>query len=375
MRIAIVADWLTTFGGAEHVLANMTAMWPDAPLFTTVAKRGRLGPLDHSEIRSCPSLQWLYDRIGAHQMLLPLMPRAIEGMDFTGFDVVVSSSHAVAKAVIVPPGCAHVCYCHTPMRYAWEMEEQYLRDYRVPSWAYGRVRRILKQLRRWDLSTAKRVDAFIANSSAVAERIARIYGRESCVLPPPVADTLFAHPLPTAPGAHPYYLAIGRLVPYKRLDLLIESANALGFPLWIAGQGQEEERLRAMAGPTVRFLGFVPDADLPALYANATALLFPQFEDAGLVLLEAMACGTPVIAYREGGARDAVEDGVTGILLQEQTVASMQSALARFAAVQWDRQRIRDAASRFSQEHFRTGLSRIVQDAAAATQHRLTTPE
>ncbi len=366
MKIALVADWLTTFGGAEHVLAELVDLWPDAPLYTTVARHGKLGPLDAHDIRPSRGLQRIYDVIHVHQILLPWMPNAIEAIDLSGYDVVLSSSHAVAKAVVVPPSCVHVCYCHTPMRYAWEMEEQYLNDFRVPQWMRPRIRKILKHLRRWDNSTAKRVDAFIANSTTIAERIQRIYGRASVVIPPPVADHFFATPLiPAAQRGEPYYLAVGRLVPYKRFDLLIESANALKFPLWIAGKGQEEERLRAMAGPTVRFLGFVPDADLPGLYAHAKALLFPQFEDAGLVLLEGIASGTPVIAYREGGARDAVEEGVTGVFLDEQTSASMEQAMRRFNEVQWDASRIRERAQRFTRERFRTHVQASVTEAVA----------
>lgn len=366
MRVAIVADWLTTFGGAEHVLAELLELFPDAPVFTTVVNRGKLGPLNDADIR--PSrLQTLYRLLGRHQILLPLMPRAIEDIDLTGFDLIISSSHAVAKGIVPPSSAKHVCYCHTPMRYAWEMEEEYLRDFRVPGFLRGRVKRELSRLRRWDMTTAKRVDAFIANSSTTQERIARIYGRESVVIPPPVEDRFFdvaSYELRVTDNSkretRNYFLAVGRLVPYKRFDLLIQAANELKLPLKIAGRGQDESRLKAMAGPTVEFLGFVPEANLQSLYANAEALLFPQYEDAGIVLLEAQATGTPAIAFKAGGALDAVEEGKTGVFFAEQTVDSFREALVRFRAMHFDRAEIRKRAERFRKQRFREDILEFI---------------
>lgn len=380
MRTAIVADWLVTYGGAEHVLAELRALYPDAPFFTTVARQASLGPLKDVEI--CTTrLQPLYDLVGNHQILLPLLPRAIESIDLTGYDLVISSSHAIAKGVIVPPSALHVCYCHTPMRYAWEMEETYLNDFGVPRALRGMVKRQLSRLRRWDLTTAQRTDVFIANSATTQERIMRIYGRESTVIPPPVDERFFRENIrrlqvtgSTAERSNlqsatdHYFLAIGRMVPYKRFDLLIELANELRLPLKIAGKGQDEQRLRAMAGPTVEFLGFVPDADLPSLYANADALLFPQYEDAGIVLLEAQACGTPVIAYAAGGATDAVRDGETGVFFAEQTGESLRGAIERFRTLSFDRALIRAHAARFRQSAFRERFSAEVERALSDRQ-------
>ncbi len=359
MRTALIADWLPTFGGAEHVVSALRGIWPDAPVFTTVAKRGNLGPLDAADIRT-GRLQWLYRLIGRHQYLLPLMPRAIEDIDLRGYDLIISSSHAVGKGVIPPSNAVHVCYCHTPMRYAWEMEEEYLKDFRIREPLKTIVRRQLKRLRRWDLSTAKRVDVFIANSSETQERIARIYGRESTVISPPVEDRFFDAPS-TSQNSDSYFLAIGRLVPYKRFDLLIELANVLRLPLWIGGTGTERARLQAMAGPTVKFLGFVPDADLPTLYAGAKAVLFPQVEDAGIVPLEAMASGTPVIALGRGGALDVVVDGVTGLLVPDQTVDAFSAAITRANGIAWNRAGIREHARRFSDGEFKRRISETVQ--------------
>jgi glycosyltransferase involved in cell wall biosynthesis len=228
-------------------------------------------------------------------------------------------------------------------------------------------------LRRWDLTTAKRVDLFIANSTTTQERIKRIYGRESVVIPPPV-DERFLKATSYEPRemsntrsskleARSYFLAAGRMVPYKRFDLLIELANKLQLPLKIAGRGHDETRLRKMAGPTVEFLGYLSDDELAAAYAGADALLFPQYEDAGIVLLEAQASGTPVIAYRAGGAMDAIVDGTTGIFFDEQTIPSLHDAVKRFSEKDWNRAHIRTHAAQFSQHLFREKMQKEIDDA------------
>lgn len=355
MKISITADWLVTKGGAERVIAEMLTLWPHAPLFTTVARQECLAPL-RPDIR-VSRLQKLYRILSEHRLLIPLMPAAVESWDLRGYDVILSSSHAVAKGCIPPSNAFHICYCHTPMRYAWEMEEEYLKDFGL--WGPLRViaKRELAKLRSWDLSAAKRVDLFIANSKSIAERIKRIYGRESIVLTPPIHDRFLSAPL----LAHEnYFFAVGRLVPYKKFDLLIETANAMQLPLKIAGEGPEGARLRKSAGPTVEFLGRVPDEDLPALYARARAVLFPVHEDAGLVPLEAQACGTPVIALRKGGALDTVIEGKTGLFFDVQTVGALQEALRKFEEMRFDSSLLREHAQQFSSERFRTRLSQII---------------
>lgn len=245
------------------------------------------------------------------------------------------------------------------MRYAWEMEEEYLNDFCIPQLLKPLARKKLRTARRWDLSTAKRVDIFIANSTATQERIKRTYGRESIILPPPIHERFFKvryRARNYSPQTRRYYLAVGRLVPYKRFDLLIEVANARTLPLKIAGTGMDEKRLRSSAGPTVEFLGHVPDEDLPALYAGAAALLFPQWEDAGLVPLEALASGTPVVAYARGGVLDVVFDGTTGILFPQQTPESLIEALQRFERSTWSTDVVRASVERFSQRNFRATL-------------------
>ncbi len=358
MKTAIVADWLPTFAGAEHVIAELTTIWPEAPLFTTIANHGELGPLDTADIRTT-SLQRWYKLLGTHRPLLPFMPRSLESINLSGYDVIVSSSHAVGKGIVPPSNAVHICYCHTPMRYAWEMEQQYLSDYRIPNTLRQTVRLTLSKLRRWDLTAAKRVDTFVANSGAVQERIKRIYGRESVVIHPPASSQFFVGDVNAKRSG---LVAIGRLVPYKRYDLLIAVANRLQLPLTIAGDGPDSDRLKRMAGPTVRMLGRVADAILPELYRSASALLFPQEEDAGVVPLEAQACGTPIIAYGVGGALDTVVEGKTGLFFPEQTEDSLIAAINKFKTMQFDPNTIREHAKQFHADRFREKMSTVVEE-------------
>lgn len=258
------------------------------------------------------------------------------------------------------------------------MEEQYFDDFHIPRTLRAPLRRILKHIRRWDLQTAKRVDHFIANSRTTQERIRRIYNRESVVIPPPVHNRFFQQaigPRSQSLGPSPYFLSVSRLVPYKRIDLLIAAANARGFPLKIVGEGQDHRRLERLAGPTVTFLGHVPDDDLPVLFAGAHALLFPALEDAGLSPMEAQACGIPVIAYGKGGVCDTVKDSSTGITFHEQSLSSLLDALERFSTVSWDHQRIRAHAQQFSAEKFRERVSEEVGRAVDFRSHASTRPE
>lgn len=364
MKVAITADWIMSAGGAEQVIGALAEAFPDAPVYTAVAAETLPAALARTDVRVSGLQRW-YRLLKKHQPLLPWMPRAMESFDLRPFDVVLSSSHAVGKGVLPPPHALHVCYCHTPMRYAWFMEEDYLRDFGVPRVAWPLVRRMIARLRAWDLATSKRVDVFLANSRTTANRIRDVYGRESIVVPPPVDERFFDVPLRAA-GEPSYFLAVGRMVPYKRFDLLIEAANAAGFRLKIAGTGQEEARLRSLAGPTVEFLGHVPDAELPALYAQAEAVLFPQEEDAGVVLLEAQACGTPVIAYAAGGALDLTAEGRTSILFPRQTVESLLAALTHFQARKWDRGAIRAHVRECKRSDFCARVRSIVGEAHAS---------
>ncbi len=359
LKLALVADWLPVFAGAEHVIADFCDIWPDAPIYTTIANYKKIGPLADKDIRTS-SLQKWYRILGKHEPLLPWMPRTLEKIDLRGYDVIVSSSHAVGKGIIPPSTAKHICYCHTPMRYAWEMEEQYLHDFHIPKFLRKAVKKRLKYLRRWDLSTAKRTDVFLANSSATQERIKRTYNRDSIILHPPVSDRFYNIPFAKKNKDHTYFLAVGRLVPYKRFDLLVEAANKLQFSLKIVGTGQDASRLKKIAGPTVEFLGFVPDDKLAKLYRGAGALIFPQVEDAGVVPIEAQACGTPIVAFEEGGILDTVEENKTGIFFREQTVDSIKEALDVLDHATFDPNAIRAHAAQFSSKEFKRKLKEIV---------------
>ena len=363
MNVAITADWIMATGGAEQIIGAFADAFPGAPIFTTVAAEKRFGSLANADVQPSGLQRW-YRLLKKHQPLLPWMPRAMESFDLRGYDAILSSSHAVGKGIVPPAGSVHVCYCHTPMRYAWFMEDDYLRDFNVPRVLWPLIKRKLHGLRAWDLATAKRVDVFLANSETTAKRIRDVYGRDSTVVHPPVDDRYFAAPL-GAEGEAPYFLAVGRLVPYKRFDLLVDAANAAGFRLKIVGTGQDEDRLKKLAGPTVEFLGRAPDDALPELYANAKALLFPQEEDAGIVLLEAQASGTPVIAYGAGGALDLTAEGVSSMLFPEQTRASLLAAIAHFDAKSWDRAAIRARVQECTRANFERRIQDIVRDAHA----------
>lgn len=352
-RIALVHEWLVTWGGSESVLASLSRVYADAPIFVLVSRPDtrtaeRFG---HHDVRTT----WL-DRIPGigrfYRMALPLMPSVWAGLDLGDFDVVITSSHSMAKAVRVPNG-VHVCYCHSPPRYLWDLNEEYR------SGAAALLRGpILERLRRQDLQAAAGVDFFIANSRFVAERIERIYGRPAHVVYPPVDLDLFEPE--TGAGAH--YLAGGRLVAYKRVDRAIEAANRAGLPLVVFGDGPERARLEAMAGPTVRFTGRVSHETLHALLRDARGYLFPGVEDFGILPVEAQAAGRPVIALAEGGATETVIDGETGILYRDDSVDGLIEAWERADRQSWDASACRGNAERFSRPRFEKELGRLVRD-------------
>jgi len=365
-RVAISHEWLTIPGGSEQVVMAMLDVFPQAELFTTV-----YDPAPWPEaITSRPVHASFLDRIpGAarhYPKLLPLMDAAFRRFDLSGFDLVLSSNHACAKNLRVPGGVPHVCYCHTPMRYAWDPAFLAGED-------LGRVgrlgaRALLPWLRRRDLAASRGPSRFLANSTFVAERIRRFYGRDADVLHPPVdVDPLLG--LERRDGG--YYLFLSRLVPYKRADLAVAACARLGRPLKVVGGGRAEAAVRAQAGPGTEFLGRVGDAELPGLLAGARALLFPGEEDFGIVPVEAQAAGVPVIAYGRGGVRDTVIDGETGVLFGEQTVEALCAAIERFETREWPAGPLRENARRFRPEAFRDGLAQAVlacvEERAAAT--------
>lgn len=351
-KVAIVHDYLNQRGGAERVVAVLHEMFPRAPIFTSIVDRGSLLPeLKEADIRA----SWMQRLPGVlkyfkHYVLF--YPSAIESFDLSGYDIIISSSSAFAKGAVKGKGALHVCYCYTPMRFAWNFEG-YMGKESVSPVAKAALPFFMRRLKKWDIDTSSRPDFYIAISSIVKERIKKCWGRESTVIFPPVETAKFSSaPLPAGPGK--YYLAVSRLNAYKRLDLAIDAFNSMKLPLIIAGEGPAKQALKAMSGPTIEFAGRVDDKDLPKLYAGCKALIFPGEEDFGLTPLEANAAGRPVIAYRAGGALDTVADGVSGVFFNEQTLASLVKAVTQFerTSKRFDPARIREHALKFDKAVF-----------------------
>lgn len=347
-RVALVHDWLTGMRGGEKVLEPIARLFPEAPIYTLFHFPGSVSaeleshPIRSSFLRHAPFLRRRY------RWYLPLFPRAIESLDVRSFDLVVSTSHCAAKAVIPAPGARHVCYCHTPMRYAWDQEQAYFGNGRGP---VGRLRSgVLARLRRWDVETAGRVDRFIANSSFVAERIRRYYDRDAVVLHPPV-DTEFFSPDDTPRAG--YALFVAALAPYKRLDVAIEACRIRGVELKVVGEGGDRSRLERVAGPGVSFLGRIDGEELRRLYREAAFFVQPGVEDFGIATVEALACGCPVVALGRGGVTDIVDDGVHGVLYEgEGDPAQLSAAIDKLSGLRLNSDDLRERAETFSSSRF-----------------------
>lgn len=365
MRLALVHEWLTNLGGAERTVLAMAGAYPGAPVHTSVYRpEGLPAEFAALDVRVSP-LQRLPGASRRHQALLPLLPWAFEQFDFSGYDVVVSSHHAAAKSVVTPADTLHLSYVYTPMRYAWEMPGAYLAGLRGPkrlaaSW-------LLHRLRDHDVAAANRVDAFVAISETVARRIRKVYRREAVVVPPPVDVSRFTV---GAPGER--HLVVSRLVPYKRVDLAVQAANMAGAPLTIVGDGPEYARLKAMAGPSVRFEGALPDSAVAEAYRDCRSLWFCAEEDFGLVPVEAMASGKPVLAFGRGGATETVVPGVSGVLFDAQTPEALLGGLRRLEATPWSQGTIRRHAEAYDTPLFQARFKHAVD--AALDAHRNAPP-
>jgi len=358
MKIAIVADWLTNYGGAESVVSAFHDLFPEAPIYTTMYKPARMRELGAlKNVRT----SWL-QRIpfAKHQWLLGQMPVAVEMMNLDEYDVVLSSCHSVSKGVITKPGTRHISYCHTPMRYAWESWDLETRIKRFPWFLHGIIRRKMEAIRVWDYCAAQRVDQYIANSTYTANQIQKYYERESTVIYPPVNTAKFK---PTAHPANNFYLAVGRLIPYKKFDLVVAACNKLKLRLKVVGNGPEYHKIRKLAGPTVEVFSDVDNDLLAQLYANCRALIFPQIEDAGIVPLEAMSAGRPVIALNRGGSLDTMVDGKTGVLFAEQTITSLTDAIRQFEKKSFDSRFLRTHAEKFDVKVFKRKIQGYIEKA------------
>ena len=360
-RVALVHDWLTGMRGGEKVLEALCTLYPDAPLYTLIHVPGSVSPLIESR-RIVTSFVQSLPASGRHyRRYLPLFPAAVEWLNLEGFDLIISSSHCAVKSVLRPPSAVHVCYCHSPMRYAWDQFDAYFGPRQVGAAASRVLRPIMAGLARWDAATAGRVDQYVANSRYVAGRIRRYYNRAATVVYPPV-DTTFYRPDPSH-DTDPPFLIVSALVPYKRVELAIEACRRIGARLDIVGRGPERDRLEAMSGPGVRFLGWKSDEEIRTLYQQAAAVLLPGTEDFGMVPVEAQACGTPVVALGAGGAMETVRHGVTGILAAESSVECFAAALDECRRRPFDRAAIRANAEQFSRERFLESFPAVVDRA------------
>ncbi len=352
-RVALVHDWLTGMRGGERCLEAFCELFPGAPIYTLLHVPGSAGPIVERHRIVTSFVQRLPDAARRYRRYLPLFPAAIRRFDLAGHDLVISLSHCVAKGVRVPPGALHLCYCFTPMRYVWDLYEDYAAG-------AGPVTRLLMPpvaaaLRAWDRRTTG-VDHFVAISRHIADRIRRVYGRAADVIHPPVDVERFR----PVEAVDDYYLVVSALVPYKRVDLAVAAAGRVGRRLLVVGTGPEEARLRARAGPHVRFLGWRPDAEVAALYARCRAVLFPALEDYGIVPLEAAAAGRPTIALGRGGVRDTMigldddEGPPTAVFFGEQTVDALAAAIRRFeaAADRFEPKALRARAEQFDRRLF-----------------------
>jgi glycosyltransferase involved in cell wall biosynthesis len=368
LRVALVHDWLTGMRGGEKVLEAFCERFPSAPVYTLVHRPGSVSeaierhPIHTSFIQGLPGGPTKYQRY------LPLMPAAIERFDLRGFDLVLSTSHCVAKGARVHPESIHLCYCHTPMRYVWRAYEEYFGEGRLGAPVSWIVPFVATGLRTWDVATCARVDSFAANSAHVAGRIRRWYGRAARVIHPWV-DTDTFRPATGAVGTGHYDLILSALVPYKRIDVAIEAYRGRPRDLVIAGTGVERDRLLRMAPPNVRFLGWLGEEDTVRLVQDCRVLLFPGEEDFGIVPVEAMACGRPVVALKRGGALETIVDGVTGIFYDEATPAALSEALERVDEIRWDPAAIRAHALRFGRERFEAEIDTWLAEETAGHLH------
>lgn len=371
MKLALVHDWLNQIGGAEDVLETLVRLYPQHPVIT-----GLYAPDLMPEHYRQWDIQTLWiDKLPGihrhHQPYLPVYPLAWSGLDLSQYDVILSNKSGFCHMLqFDPQTTVHVCYCLAPTRYVWQ-PEAYLAREGLGAIVKTALRPLLATLKRPDYAAAQRVTHLIAISTAIQRRIRHYYDRDSVIIYPPVETTRFL-PVDTQTDVEDYFLVVSRLIPYKRIDLAVQAATRLNLPLKVGGSGRDLDRLREMAGPTVEFLGYVPDDDLPGLMARAKAFIFPGLEDFGITPVQAQAAGRPVIAYRGGGALDTVLPGVTGEFFDEMTVDSLATVMQSFDAAQYDPVRIRQHALTFDTEVFNRQMAAFVEQAWQA--HRTGEP-
>jgi glycosyltransferase involved in cell wall biosynthesis len=360
-RVAIVHDWLNQHGGAERVLEVLHELYPEAPVYTSIFDPAAM-PAEYRNWKIVTSFMQLLPGVAQHhQWYLPLYPLAFDSFDLSDYDLVVSNSSGFCHGVLTRADACHLNYCLTPPRFLWNFDA-YVEREAVGAVMRAALRPLITVLRVWDAAAAQRVDFFVGISRAVVARIRKIYRRDAWLLHPPV-DTGRFRP---ADRVEDYFLVVSRLVPYKRVDLAVGAANRLRVPLLVVGDGRDRPRLERMAGPTVKFLGRLPGDQVADLMARCRALVFPGEEDFGIVPVEAMASGRPVIAYAAGGALDTVIENQTGILFREQSVEALAEAMARFRADEFDPEALRAFARQFDTAEFKRRFLELVDRATSA---------
>lgn len=361
MKVALIHDFLVKLGGAERVLQSLADLYPDAPIFTLLYDEevcGKTFPAARvrpSFLQKAP--KFLRKR---QRYLLPLMPRAIESFDLSDYDLVISSNSAYAHGALISSSAKHICYCHSPMRYAWDYAHEYLAEQNVGAVKQHLIERMLLNIRMWDQASADRPDFYIANSHHVRKRIKKYYRQESEVLYPPVDTRRFK----VTPEHKDFYLIVSTISPFKRIDLAIQLFNKIGKYLIVIGTGSQLEYLKSMANSNIVFLGFRDDETVKEYLQNCRALIFPGEEDFGITPVEAMACGKPVLAYGRGGVLETVVPGVTGEFFYEPTIESMEDGLGRMIINEpnYDPQKIRQQANLFSKQRFTERFEALVQE-------------
>lgn len=360
MRVALAHEYFAAWGGAERVTSELHALWPDAPVYVLFFDAKHAPALHGWDLRAT-WLQRLPLGDGRHRLLLPFLPRAVESLEVAPVDVLVSSSSAFIKGLRVPDGARHVCYCHSPTRYLWDWSDRYLEEEGLAP-LRPLLAPLLERLRAWDREAARRVHRFVANSATVRERIRRFYDRDAEIVYPPIDVASYQ----LGEAREDFYLVVSRLVPYKNVDVAVRAVDALGLRLKIVGEGRDRRRLERIASDNVEFLGRQPDATVKELLAMARGLVFPAEDDFGMVCVEALACGTPVIALARGGAPEIVEDGRTGVLFAEPDPELLAAAVRRAEDARFTPAELRAAATRFDAAIFRRRMGAIVAAEAAA---------
>jgi glycosyltransferase involved in cell wall biosynthesis len=357
LRIALVHDYLVQYGGAERVLECFTELFPYAPIYTIVYNAELMhGKFSDKNIKTS-FIQGLPFAKNRHRIFPQLMPMAIEQFDFSSYDVVLSDSSSYAKGAITGPRTLHICYMHTPMRYAWDDCHKYTQDFYFPAIIKKMIPFFMNWIRVWDRVSVDRVDRIIANSNFVSKRIKKYYKKEAVVIHPPVNINDFY----VSKDRGKYFLMVGRLIAYKRFDIAIDAFNELNLPLKIIGRGPEMKRLKKKAKSNIEFLGRVPDDMLAGYYANCHAFLFPQEEDFGIVAIEAMASGRPVIAYRGGDIPEHMVEGKSGVFFDFQTPESIIEAVRKFEKLEFDPEYIRNKILKFDKSAFKDKIKAYIE--------------